>query len=434
LPLGSAAIEVAKRGAFPDDALRPELVALASQASVAFEKARLLEDLEQERVRLERALAELEQAARLKDEFLATVSHELRTPLNAMLGWARMLSSGGLDEAKRVRGLATIERNALAQVRLIDDLLDASRIVAGKLQLKVKPLDLADVIQRGIDAVGPAAEAKRIRIETRLEQRAIPFTGDPDRLLQVIWNLLSNAVKFTPSGGVVSIRAAHPETGPEIEVRDTGKGIPQAFLPHVFDRFSQADSSAIRAHGGLGLGLAIVRHLVELHGGTVSAASNGDGRGATFVVRLPEFHVVPSAAESSPAPPVVNLRGARILIVDDEPDAREWLKAILEERGAVVCSVGSAAEAFVSMTSFAPDVLVADFAMPVEDGFSLMRRIRSMADARARTIPSIALSAYARRADHDAALAAGFCRYLGKPVDPALLLAAIADLVRGSAT
>ncbi|HET9226053.1 MAG TPA: ATP-binding protein, partial [Thermoanaerobaculia bacterium] len=381
-----------------------------------------------------RGAVEREQEAnRLKDEFLSTVSHELRTPLNSILGWTWMLVEGKLDEAGARRAVQTIERNARAQSQIIDDLLDVSRIVTGKLRLKVRTVELVPLIEAAAEAVRPAAEAKGIRISTRTEPVGM-LTGDPDRLQQVIWNLLSNAVKFTPQGG--RIEALVDETGGQARIRvsDTGIGIQEEFLRFVFDRFRQADSSTTRKHGGLGLGLSIVRHLVELHGGSVSVESEGEGRGATFTVLLPlasrlREEPAPEARPASPLHPasLPDLHGLRVLVVDDEPDALDVVSTALEEMGAKVDSVPSAADALAALHRSGADVLVADIGMPEEDGYSLIHKVRNLEGDLSR-LPAIALTAYAGEADRRRALEAGFQIHLPKPIDPGALAEAVATV------
>jgi CheY-like chemotaxis protein/two-component sensor histidine kinase len=369
----------------------------------------------------------------------STVSHELRTPLNAILGWIWLLAGGRLDEAGARRAVQTIERNARAQSQIIDDLLDVSRIVTGKLRLRVRRVDLGPVIEAAVDAVRPAAEAKDIRIESRVEDgpgRTGHLRGDPDRLQQVVWNLLSNAVKFTPPGGRVEVLADEEDGTARIRVTDTGTGIPEGFLGYVFDRFRQADSSTTRKHGGLGLGLSIVRHLVELHGGTVEAESPGEGLGSTFTVRLPLSQNLPAAAPSpDPRSPSASapgdsrdLGGLRILLVDDEEDAREVVSTALEQFGAEVASVDSAADAMATLRRTGADVLVADIGMPGEDGYSLIQRVREL-DGDLGRLPAIALTAYAGDADRRRALEAGFQIHLPKPIDPGALAEAVASVV-----
>jgi signal transduction histidine kinase len=378
--------------------------------------------------------AQAEEANRLKDEFLSTVSHELRTPLNAILGWTWLLAGGSLDRKGTERAIATVERNARAQGQIIDDLLDVSRIVTGKLLLTRRPVDLAEVIEATLDTVRPAADAKGIRLDLRLG--AAPVLGDAARLQQVSWNLLSNAVKFTPVGGRVEVvveplqeAGAQGAKTVELRVSDSGSGIPAAFLPHVFDRFRQADSSSTRAHGGLGLGLAIVRHLIELHGGTVRAESPGEGQGATFRVHLPAAPAAePSAShEAAPGKHVAAdaLRGLRVLVVDDEPDARDVIAVVLGRYGAEVQACDSADQGLALLESTSPDLLVADLGMPGRDGYDLIHDIRNGPHAH---LPALALSAYAGEADRRRALAAGFQVHLAKPAAPEDLAAAVARL------
>jgi CheY-like chemotaxis protein len=375
----------------------------------------------------------------LKDEFLATVSHELRTPLNAILGWAQILRQGHSqpDPEDLAQGVATIERNAKAQAQLVEDLLDVSRIVAGKLRLDVRTVDLAHVIDAAIEACRPAANAKGVKVSRVLDPNTGPVSGDPDRLQQVVWNLLSNAVKFTPRGGTVQVLLQPREGNAEIAVSDTGRGISKEFLPHVFDRFRQADASITRQFGGLGLGLGIVRQLVELHGGTVSASSLGEGKGATFVVALPLMIVEPTRdGDDVPAPHRApardsasqSLRGVRVLVVEDEPDSRWLLERLLTDAGAVVTATSSAAEGFAAFTREPPDVIVGDIGMPEEDGYSMLRRIRAAENGHPH-VPAIALTALARAEDRRRALMAGYQVHLAKPVEPAELRAAITNLV-----
>lgn len=386
---------------------------------------------------------ELARANRVKDEFLATVSHELRTPLNAMLGWATMLRSKQLDDSTTSRALETIERNARAQNQLIDDLLDVSRIITGKLRLNVRPVVLVVVIESAIDSIRPAAEAKNIRIQSILDPLAGPVSGDPDRLQQVFWNLLSNAVKFTPKGGRVQIRLERVNSHVEVTISDTGQGISPEFLPHMFERLQQADSTTTRTHGGLGLGLAIVRHLVELHGGSVRAASEGEGMGATFVVNLPvtifrpdqttveRSH--PTVSDTVPPIPASRLKGLKVLVVDDETDARDLLATLLKQNGADVTAAASAEEALALITQCSaeqrPDVLVSDIGMPGADGYMLIRRVRALAPDQGGRIPAIALTAYARTKDRIKALDAGFQSHVPKPVEPAEFIAVVTNLV-----
>ncbi|HEU4507176.1 MAG TPA: PAS domain S-box protein, partial [Pyrinomonadaceae bacterium] len=421
---------------------------LASQAAVAMDNARLYEaakkarrEAEQAAVENERLYRQAEESSRLKEEFLATISHELRTPLSAILGWARMLRLGQLSPENIAKALDTIERNARAQAQLVDDLLDVSRIITGKLRMDVRPADPNSFIEAAVEAVRPAAEAKGVRVQKVVDTGPISIPGDPVRLQQVVWNLLSNAIKFTPRGGRVQIRSERVNSHLEIIVSDTGQGIPADFLPHVFDRFRQADQKTSRQHGGMGLGLAIVRHLVELHGGTVRAASPGEGQGATFTVMLPispVYQVDPSGSRVHPAardllPPndcIDRLDGMRILVVDDEPDTRELLKQGLEYCGAKVEVVGSAAEAIEAIVSGVPDILISDIGMPGTDGYELIRKVRSLPVSRGGKVAAVALTAYTRIEDRLQALRAGYDMHVPKPVELAELVAVAASVAR----
>jgi PAS domain S-box-containing protein len=378
-----------------------------------------------------------EALTRAKDEFLALVSHELRSPLNAMLGYAVLLRHGGLD-TKEVRHAAeVIERSGKAQAQLIDDLLDTARIISGKLRLELGPVNLVSVIEQAAQTIHPAADAKEISLETNLPSEIGQITGDPVRLQQVVWNLLSNAVKFTPQGGRVEARLERIDPHICIIVSDTGKGISPDFLPYVFDRFRQSDASSVRRHGGLGLGLSLVKYLVELHGGTIEAASAGEGQGATFKVTLPVRAIATPLGEAEGAPVSgkvsKELTGVRALVVDDEDDARELLDLALSQYGADVVAVSSAAEAYTLITATPPqerpDVMVADIGMPDEDGYSLIRRVREWERARGAYIPAVALTAYGRVEDRIHALKAGFQMHVAKPVDPDELAIAIQSLI-----
>ncbi len=382
-----------------------------------------------------------EEAARAKDEFLATVSHELRTPLTAILGWARMLQGGTLDEPTAVRALDSIERNAESQNQLIGDILDFSRIISGKMRLDVGQVELASVVEAAIDVVSLAADAKGIRLQTTLDPKAGPVSGDRERLQQVMWNLLSNAVKFTPKGGRVQVRLARINSSVEISISDTGQGISPEFLPYVFDRFRQADQTTTRRQAGLGLGMAITKHLVELHGGTIRAESPGEGQGTTFVVKLPVM-IVHSAEQFSEADAersapredhtqpaeLARLDGIHVLIVDDERDARELLTTILTQSGAVVTTASGVADALDKLRQVKPDLLVSDIEMANEDGYSMIRKVRVFEEGRGRRIPAIALTAHARSSDRLRALSEGYQMHIPKPVEPAELVLAIANL------
>ncbi len=421
---------------------------LASQAAVAMDNARLYEAAKKARAEAEQAAAanerlykQAEESSRLKEEFLATISHELRTPLSAILGWTRMLRLGQLSPENSVKALDTIERNARAQAQLVDDLLDVSRIITGKLRMDVRPADPNSFIDAAVESVRPAAEAKGLRIQKVVDTGPISIPGDPVRLQQVVWNLLSNAIKFTPRGGRVQIRSERVNSHLEIVVSDTGQGIAPEFLPHVFDRFRQADQKTSRQHGGMGLGLAIVRHLVELHGGTVFADSEGEGKGATFTVMLPITplyqvdasggRVHPGARDLLPAHDATDrLDGLRILAVDDEADTRELLKQGLEYLGAKVKVVGTAAEAIDSLRESVPDILISDIGMPGTDGYHLIKQVRALPSDRGGRVPAIALTAYTRVEDRLQALRAGYDMHVPKPVELAELCAVAASVSR----
>jgi len=388
--------------------------------------------------REQQARAAAEAANRAKDEFLAVLSHELRTPLNAVYGWARMLQAGQIRDETAERALDAIVRNANAQVQLIDDLLDVSRVGSGKMRLDVRPVDLRTVIEGALDAVRPAAEAKAIRLQSVLDPRVAPITGDPDRLQQVIWNLLMNAVKFTPKSGRVQIHLQRVNSHIEIVVSDTGLGIAPSVLPFIFDRFRQADSSSTRAHSGLGLGLALVKHLVELHGGSVVAQSPGEGKGATFIVKLPltiaaisagpvpRLH--PTAPTIEASPQGLRLDGLRVLVVDDDPDALNLASAILTDAGAAVKTCLSAPDALAVLQQWRPHVLVSDIEMPGEDGYSLIRKVRALDSDHGGNTPAVALTAYGRTQDRMLSLTAGYSMHVPKPVDPGELTTIIASV------
>ncbi|HXG68366.1 MAG TPA: PAS domain S-box protein, partial [Blastocatellia bacterium] len=392
------------------------------------------------------ARQQAEEVNRLKDEFVATVSHELRTPLNAILGWARMLTTGRLDEATAARGLKAIEQNARAQAQLIEDLLDVSRIISGKLRLNARPIGIAPVIEAAVDSVRPAADAKGVTLQVVLDPGAGPVSADPDRLQQVVWNLLTNAVKFTPKGGRVQVRLARVNSDVEIAVSDTGQGIAPEFLPYVFDRFRQADGSASRTHGGLGLGLAIVRHLVELHGGRVSADSAGKDQGATFTIRLPLIAVQTEKSEKGRAYArgygevtsafqcASRLDAVKVLVVDDDPDSLFLLSEVLTLNGAQVRTASSAEEGFIAIKEWRPQVIVSDIGMPGEDGYAFMKRVKAWARESGMWIPAVALTAYARAEDRMKALAAGYQTHVPKPVEPAELIAVLVSLVERPTT
>ena len=388
------------------------------------------------------ARREAQEVNRLKDEFLMTVSHELRTPLTALYGWARMLATGQIREGQQRRAIEAIERNAAAQTQLVNDLLDVSRVISGKLRLDVRSVDLKSVIAAAIDSIQPAADAKEIRIHAVLDPNAGPIAGDPDRLQQVAWNLLSNAIKFTPKGGRVQVRLECVSSHAELIVSDSGPGIAPEFLPFVFDRFRQGQTGTTRQHTGLGLGLAIVRHLVELHGGSVRTESGGLGTGATFRVLLPltiarydaadPGRIHPTATDRIAFPAPRRLDAIRVLVVDDEPQARDLFSVILENAGADVRSAPSAEVALALIQAWPPAVLVSDIEMPNEDGYVLMRKVRGLGVT--PSIVAIAVTAHARPEDRVRALEAGFQWHLAKPIEPSELISVIASLALGSLT
>ena len=389
----------------------------------------------------ERAMrARAEEANRIKDEFLATLSHELRTPLNAITGWAHILQTGDLPPAQQMRAVETILRNAKLQASLIEDLLDVSRIISGKLRLELSPLDLGMVLELAVEAALPSARAKNVSIasDIALERRAVHVLGDAVRLQQVVWNLLSNAVKFTDPAGHVLLRAKSTESSVVLEIEDDGRGISPQFLPFLFERFRQAEHPLMRTRGsGLGLGLAIVRYLVDAHHGTVEAKSAGEGRGATFTVSLPLAHQgdasAPSLPESRPASSRL-LGGAYVLVVDDDPDARDLLNVFFRREGAEVGLAASASEARRVIRARHPDVIVCDIGMPEEDGHSFMRLLRASGEEAGGFIPALALTGHAGTEDSRAALLAGFQMHVSKPLDPPLLLESVAKLWRRGLT
>ena len=399
-------------------------VGVAAWASVALENADMY--------------AEAQHASRLKDDFLASLSHELRTPLNAIVGYARMLRTGIVGPERQSKAIETIDRNASSLTQIVEDVLDISRIVSGKLRLNVQTVDFPEIVRNAIDAVSLAADAKGVRVETVLDPHAAPISGDPERLQQILWNLLSNAVKFTPKGGKVQVRLERVNSHVEVSVSDTGIGIPPEFLPHVFERFRQADAGTTREWGGLGLGLSIARQLTEMHGGTIEAASAGAGQGATFRVQIPLMIVHPSGGSSERVHPrtspgyrgrsIDDLRGVHVLAVDDDADAVMLVAEVLEAAGAVVTTAQSAAEALREIDRVPPTVLITDIGMPDLDGFHLIERIRCHPSAVVRRLPAAALTAYARSDDRVKALQSGFQIHLAKPIDPAELVTTVAAL------
>jgi signal transduction histidine kinase/ActR/RegA family two-component response regulator len=409
------------------------------------ERKRMELEREQLLAAAQAAQKEAEQANRLKDEFLATASHELRTPLTAVVGWSRMLRTGKLDAENSARAVESIERNATLQTKLIDDLLDVSRIITGKLTLDRRPLEIAHVVSDAVNTVRPAADAKNIAIETSFDAEAEPVLGDANRLQQVLWNLLSNAVKFTPKNGRIEVALQRVNSEVQVSVGDSGEGISSEFLPYVFDRFSQGDGKSTRSHTGLGLGLAIVRQLVELHGGTVKAHSDGPGRGATFKLRLPvlSINLVPGSKSALSDSTLTGARvtdglsiecsprlgGVRVLVVDDDSDTRQMLKAVLSECHADVITAASVAEAIKEIEQRKPDVLVSDLGMPEHDGYELIKQVRKTESAdNAARVPALALTAYAKAEDRVRALAGGYQVHLAKPVEPAEFVLVVANL------
>ncbi len=399
---------------------------VAAWASVALENSRLY--------------AEAQAADRMKDEFLAVLSHELRTPLNAIVGYSRLLRGGILSGDKAARGLETLERNATWLTQIVEDVLDVSRIVSGKIRLDVQPVELPLIIDNAVATIQPAADAKGVRVQAVVDPRVGPVSGDPGRLQQVVWNLVSNAVKFTPKAGRVQVRLERVNSHIEVAVSDTGMGIRADFLPFVFERFRQAEAGTTRKTGGLGLGLAIVRHIVEMHGGTVEASSAGENQGATFRVRLPLMIVHPETVEVRREHPrterrealtnLGDLKGIRVVAIDDEEDALTLLRVVLEAAGAEVTTFNSPVAALEHLGQVQPQVLVVDLGMPEMDGFELISRVRKSKDAAIRGIPAAALTAFARSEDRTRALRSGFEMHLAKPVDPGELVASVATLAR----
>ncbi|MFS8070335.1 MAG: ATP-binding protein, partial [Byssovorax sp.] len=424
--------------AFYDEAGVPErmlgvAIDITGQKRADQERAEVLE-------REQAARAEAQAATRAKDDFLAVLSHELRSPLQSMLGWTQMLKERSFEERTLRKGLATIERNIKLQTQLIEDLLDVSRIVAGKLRISLQRVDLNEVVASALESARVAAEAKSLHLEATTETALGEVLGDPERLHQIVSNLLSNAVKFTPKGGRISVRLEREGATVRIVVEDSGRGISPELLPHVFERFRQAESATKRSHGGLGLGLAIVRHLVEQHQGTVTAESQGEGRGSTFTVTLPVVRPLVSAVTVEPrraakdaSPGLVSLAGVRVLVVDDDPDARELLETALHESGADVHTAPSVSIAIEELSSFHPHLLLSDIGMPEEDGYGLIRRLRAREAAEGGHVPAIALTAFASQAEREQAIALGFDEHVTKPASPWELVRTVARLV-GRAT
>ena len=427
-PLGTLTLATAESGKRYNAADLRFAEEIAARTALAIENAQ--------------AYQEMESANRLKDEFLATLSHELRTPLNAVMGYARLLKGGAITGEKTRQALDIIDRNAASLAQIVEDVLDVSRIISGKTRLEVQPIDLSALLHDAIASVTPAIEAKGLRLQLLFDSQVGPVSGDPDRLHQVIWNLLSNATKFTPRGGRIQLRLERVNSHVEIVVSDTGIGIPESFLPHIFERFRQAEGGTTRRHGGLGLGLAIARHLTEMHGGTIEAASDGEGKGSTFRVTLPLLivHADPhlgsrrehphAASPSTPALEAADLAGITVLAVDDDVDALRLLSDILEAAGASVTTVSSAESALEKLQSERPMVLVSDLGMPGMDGFELIKQVRQLSDPELRAIPAAALTAYARSNDRAKSMRSGFEMHLAKPIEPAELIAAVGALAR----
>ncbi|MGE0126594.1 MAG: CHASE3 domain-containing protein [Blastocatellales bacterium] len=438
LPDGGERWVIASGQAIQSDASDPQSYKMFGIVQDITERKRDETDRERLLANEQAARQAAEEANRMKDEFLAVLSHELRTPLNAIIGYTNLMRAGKHKPEDAPRMLDIVLRNARTQQQLIADMLDVSRIITGKMGLSIGPVELKALIHRALDTVRPAAEAKQITLKAEFDSSVGVITGDANRLQQAVWNLLSNAVKFTPSGGEVTARLARSDSYVEIAVSDTGKGIKPEFLPHVFDRFSQEDYSITRRYGGLGLGLSIVRHIAELHGGTAKALSEGEGRGATFLIRLPvrapqsvelQDRTSRETAASQPREKMeLQLNGARVLVVDDDADTRQLLRRILEDYGATVRTAASAAEALEMIVAGPPDALVADIGMPDEDGYALMRKIRKLPSERGGGVPALALTAYARPEDRTRALTAGFQNFVTKPVEPDELAAVVASL------
>ena len=432
-----AVIEELKKISVPTKG-KTEIAQVGSVRKVSFEiRGRAIGPITESLLAAEQAArAQAEQANLMKDEFLSTLSHELRTPLSAILGWSQILQNAPATPENLARGLDTIGRNARAQAKLIEDLLDMSRIVSGKVRLDVQPTELTPVVEAAVESLRPSADAKGIRLRTIIDPLAGPVSGDPDRLQQVVWNLLANAVKFTPKQGRVDVVVARVESHVEISVADSGAGIHADFLPFVFDRFRQADASIARVHGGLGLGLAIVRQLTELHGGSVHADSAGEGRGATFVVRLPlaarrSLPVrQPVTNIASRVDPAVDLTNVTVLVVDDERDTREVIQQLLLQAGATVVMAADAAEGVARLRDVRPDVLVSDIGMPGTDGYAFIRQVRQLPRAEGGDVPALAITALARSQDRTRAMLAGYHAHLAKPFEAPELLATVASLSR----
>jgi CheY-like chemotaxis protein len=385
----------------------------------------------------QRARKSADEANRAKDEFVAMVSHELRTPLNAIMGWAKLMASPSFDETRRARAVETVERNAVAMAQLIEDLLDMSRIISGKMRLDAQNVDVTCAVEGAIEVVQQSADAKEVALAKSIDGALPTIVGDPTRLQQIVWNLLSNAVKFTPRGGRVDVAARMKGPAIEVTVTDTGKGIRAGLLPHVFDAFRQDDAATAKHRGGLGLGLAITRQLVELHGGRIEARSEGEGRGATFTVSLPVADSTRTDAsaqrDSQASPRPSQLRGVRVLVVDDDEDMRDLVRAVLEDCGSLVTTTSSVSDALVAMARNVPDVLLSDIGMPNRDGYDLIRQVRALPPDRGGDLPAAAFTGYARPEDRRDVLNAGYSMHITKPIDPTELVAVVASLTRFAA-
>jgi signal transduction histidine kinase/ActR/RegA family two-component response regulator len=424
--------------------LRAELASLQDRLKAATDELTKLRSVNHDAVEVGQTEStrrvEAERLGRIKDEFLANLSHEIRTPLNAILGWSQLLEPGKTSQADLIEGLQVITRNARTQARLIDDLLDMSRIISGKMRLDVQKMNLPAVIDAAIESVKPAAQAKGVKLQKVIDPIAGPVTGDPNRMQQVVWNLLTNAIKFTPKGGSVQVVVERSNSHVELSISDTGKGIPADFLPHVFERFSQADDSARRGYTGLGLGLAIVKSLVELHGGSVRVKSGGEGKGTTFIVSLPVsvLHTLDTGknlqrtkiARNVSLLHAPHLKGIKVMLVDDEPDAIGLVKRIMEDCGATVKACMSGTECLDCIASLKPDVVIMDIGMEEMDGYSLIGKVRALSPEKGGRTPAVALTAFARSEDRRQAMLAGFDVHVAKPVEPDELVAVVSRLAR----
>lgn len=435
-PLGT--VEITLAGSFLSEESKADVLVVVGQFGIALQKVHLIEALEGERSALKGANSQLEHLHKMKDEFLATISHELRTPLNAVLGWSQMLIDEGPTMPEFKEAVATIEQNAKNQLHLIEDLLDVSRIISGKMNLVRDDIEATAILKQSMQTVFPMIEARRQKVHLQVSPTPLYLKGDATRLTQIFWNILSNASKFTPDGGAISVVLENAGHYLRLAISDSGKGIPQDFLPHLFDRFSQADGSFTRRHGGLGLGLAIVRHLVELHGGTVTATSEGEGKGSTFTVFLPQnttdqeldnARTLTEFSESATKKATPRLQDRKVLLIDDEPNSLRLARFVLEKSGAAVKTCDSAAEGYEAMLDWQPDIIISDISMPGESGYELIRRIRFLNSETGARVPAIALTALASNEKREMALSAGFDLHLAKPLEPNKLVSAVAQLL-----